>query len=168
MIYGKGLLDQFNLYGDLTAIKGSAAAREQRKSNRLRIVDHLTYDVNDKLSFHFGSTFELRDSGANSNNKEIWYNAGIHPVYFIDNNFQLAAQVGTSVVDAQGSPLRRMTRVTIAPQVGLRKGIWSRPIIRAFYSRTFWSRSNRGRIGGTTYANETSGTNIGMQMEIWF
>lgn len=168
VIYGKGLLDQFNLYGDLTVIKGSAAAKEQRKSNRLRVVEHLTYDVNDKLSFHFGSTFELRDNGATNNNKEIWYNAGVHPVYFIDNNFQLAAQVGTSVVDAQGSPLRRMTRVTIAPQVGLRKGIWSRPILRAFYSRTFWSRSNRGRIGGTTYAKETSGTNIGLQMEIWF
>lgn len=168
ILYGKGLLDQFNLYGDLTAIKGSQSALEQRKSNRLRVVEHLTYDINDKLSFHFGSTLELRDSGAVRNNKEVWYNVGVHPVYFIDNNFQLAAQLGTSVIDAQGAPGRRMTRLTIAPQVGLRKGIWSRPILRAFYSRTFWSRSNRGRIGGTAYANETAGTNIGLQMEIWF
>lgn len=168
VIYGKGLLDQFNLYGDLTAIKGSAEAEAQRNSERWRIVEHLTYDVNDKLSFHFGSTLEIRDDGSATNSREVWYNAGVHPVYFIDENFQLAAQVGTSVVDAEGAPARRMTRVTIAPQVGLRKGIWSRPILRAFYSKTFWSRSNRGRIGGTTYANATSGTNIGLQMEIWF
>lgn len=168
VIYGKGLLDQFNLYGDLTAIKGSASAEAQRRSQRLRVVEHLTVDVTDKFSFHFGSTFEWRDNGNTQNSKEVWYNAGIHPVYFIDENYQLTGQLGTSVVDAQGSPARRMTRVTIAPQVGLRKGIWSRPILRAFYSRTFWSRSNRGRIGGTPYSNETSGTNIGLQMEIWF
>ncbi|MCR9203755.1 MAG: carbohydrate porin [Halobacteriovoraceae bacterium] len=168
IIYGKGLLDQFNLYGDLTAIKGSNQAEAQRKSNRLRIVEHLTLDISDQLSFHFGSTLEIRDSGNTTNNKEVWYNAGIHPVYFLDENFQLTGQIGTSVVDAQGAPARRMTRVTFAPQIGLRKGIWSRPILRAFYSKTFWSRSNRGQIGGTTYANETSGTNIGLQMEIWF
>lgn len=168
ILYGKGLMDQFNLYGDLTVIKGSAQAEAQRKSNRLRFVEHLTYDLTDKLSFHFGSTLEIRDDGTASNNKEVWYNAGFHPVYFLDENFQLTGQIGSSVVDAQGAPLRRMTRITFAPQVGLRKGIWSRPILRAFFSKTFWSRSNRGRIGGTTYANETSGTNIGLQMEIWF
>ena len=169
VVYGNGLLHQFNLFGDVTLTKGSPEALAQEKAKRLRIVDHLTYDLTDRFSFHFGTTLEIRDNGSDRNSREVWYNAGFHPVYFIDENFQLTGQIGTSVVESEGSPARRMTRLTFAPQVGLRKGIWNRPIIRAFYSRTFWSRSNRGQIGrGTFYENETSGTNIGLQMEIWF
>lgn len=168
VIWGKGLLDEFNLYGDLTAIKGSAAAEEQRDSNRLRVVEHLTYDFNSDWSFHFGATYERRDNGKDSDSLEEWYNLGVHPVYFIDDNFQIAGQLGTSVVDSEGAAPRRLTRVTIAPQIALARNIWSRPVLRAFYSKSFWSRSNRGSIGGKAYQNETSGTNMGLQMEVWF
>lgn len=168
VIWGRGLMDEFNLYGDLTTIKGSSAAKAQEDSSRLRLVEHLTYNLNQDWAFHFGATYENRDNGASTNNKEIWWNVVIHPVYFIDDNFQIAAQLGTSVVDPQGAPARRLTRVTIAPQVALDRGIWSRPVLRAFYSKSFWSRSNRGLIGGNVYSGETSGTSIGMQMELWF
>ncbi len=168
MIYGKGLMDDFNLYGDLSVIKGSDAATAQRKSNRLRIVEHLTLDVGSKFSFHFAGTFEMRDNGWSTNNKELWWNVGFHPVYYIDDNFQLSGQIGTSVIDPDGGPPRRMTRITFAPQVAAFKSIWSRPLVRVFYSKTFWSRSNRGIIGGEAYKNATSGTNIGVQIEIWY
>ncbi len=168
IIYGKGLMDDFNLYGDLSVIKGSDDARAQRKSNRLRVVEHLTYDLTSNLSFHFGSTLELRDNGRNQNNKEMWWNIGVHPVYFIDDNFQIAGQVGTSVIDPDGGPPRRLTRITIAPQVSVFKSIWSRPVVRVFYSRSFWSRSNRGIVGGEAYKYATAGTNIGAQIEIWY
>ncbi len=168
VIWGQGLLDEFNLYGDLTVVKGSASAKAQEDSSRLRIVEHLTYNLNPDWAFHFGATYELRDNGALQNNKEIWWNVGVHPVYFIDENFQIASQLGTSVVDPQGAPARRLTRVTIAPQVVLDKNIWSRPVLRAFYSKSFWSRSNRGLIGGNVYRSETSGTAMGVQMELWF
>lgn len=168
IIWGRGLLDEFNLYGDLTVIKGSSAALAQEKSSRVRVVEHLTYNLSADWAFHLGATYEYRDNGATINNKEIWWNFGIHPVYFIDDNFQIASQFGTSVVDAQGAPARRLTRVTIAPQVALEKNIWSRPVLRAFYSKSFWSRSNRGLIGGNVYSAETSGTAMGLQMELWF
>lgn len=168
VIWGQGLMDDFNLYGDLSVVKGSIEAQAQRDSKRVRLVEHLTYDVSSDWSLHFGATYELRDNGAAQNSKETWYNVGVHPVYFIDDNFQIAGQLGTSVVDADGASPRRLARVTIAPQVALARNIWSRPVLRAFYSRSFWSRNNRGRVGGQAYAHETSGTNLGLQMEVWF
>ncbi len=168
LIWGSGLLDEFNLYGDLTVIKGSAAAKAQEDSARFRVVEHLTYNLSSSWALHFGATYEYRDSGALVNNKEVWWNVGVHPVYFIDDNFQIASQIGTSVVDAEGAPAKRLTRVTIAPQIALDRNIWSRPVLRAFYSKSFWSRSNRGLIGGNVYRAQTSGTAMGLQMELWF
>ena len=162
-------MDDFNLYGDVTAIKGTDNALNQRRSNRIRMVEHLTYDLTSDLSFHFASVLELRDNGQRTNNKEMWWNIGARPVYFIDDNFQLAGEIGTSIIDPDGGPPRRLTRITIAPQVALYRNIWSRPVVRFFYSRSFWSRSNRGVIGsGGPYASATSGTNIGAQVEVWY
>lgn len=168
VIYGNGLMDEFNLYGNVSAIKGSADAIAQKKSNRLRVVEYLTLDLTNNFSFHFAAFLEQRDNGYAINNKELWWNVGIHPVYFIDDNFQLTGQLGTSIIDPDGGPPRRMTRITFAPQVAAFKSIWSRPLLRVFYSKTFWSDSNKGIIGGDAYKTATSGTNIGAQIEIWY
>ena len=165
---GQGLLDEFSLGGNNALVKNSTEHREQKDSNRYRLVEHLTFKPMDQLEMHLSSTLELRDSGATSEAKEHWYNFGISPVWFFTDNYQLAFQAGYSVVDADGSPKRTMTRVTIAPQVSP-GGIWGRPVIRAFYSMTFWNRNNRGVIDSWgPYKGETSGSNFGLQGELWF
>ena len=111
---------------------------------------------------------ELRDNGKQYDDKETWWNIGIHPVYYFDDHFQLAGVIGTSVVDADGAESKTLSRFTIAPQISMKKDIWSRPVLRAYYTYSKWSESNKGSVGGTTYQNDTSGSSYGIQGEVWF
>ena len=154
-MYGKGLLDDFNVYGSSALEAGSTAHKEQEASNKIRIVEHITYDWTNKLSFHASTSLELRDSGADNNNRTTWWNIGVQPMYFFSDHHQLVGVLGTSLIDADGSSPKRLTRFTIAPQVSAGRNIWARPVIRLFYTRSWWSTSNKGSVGGTTYAGET-------------
>ncbi len=168
LMYGKGLLDDFNVYGSSALEAGSTAHKEQEASNKIRIVEHITYDWTNKLSFHASTSLELRDSGADNNNRTTWWNIGVQPMYFFSDHHQLVGVLGTSLIDADGSQPKRLTRFTIAPQVSAGRNIWARPVIRLFYTRSWWSTSNKGSVGGTTYAGETSGASYGVQGEVWF
>lgn len=168
IMYGKGLLDDFNVFGSPALESGSVAHKEQEKSNKVRMVEHVTYDLTSNLSFHASTSLELRDNGSVNNNKTTWWNVGVQPMYFISDNHQIVGVLGTSVVDSEGEAPRRLTRFTIAPQVSAGRNIWARPAIRLFYTRSWWSTSNRGSVGGDTYAGETSGGSFGVQGEVWF
>jgi maltoporin len=166
IIAGRGVMEGLNLYGPQDVIKGSTRESEVKDAMRLRIVEHVTTDIGTRLALHAAATFEHRDSGDGA--KERWYNLGVHPVYFFSDNFQLAAQAGTSVVNRTGEEARRLTRLTLAPQVAPARSIWSRPVVRAYVSRSWWSESNRGRVGSPIYADERSGSTYGVQAEIWY
>ena len=167
LIYGKGVMQDIHIaYSPLEI--GTTNHNVEKEKWRLRAVEHLTLRVHPKLALHASATYEYRDQGLANGNKEIWYNAGIQPVFFFTKHKQLAAALGYSSVDADGAEDKRLFRFTIAPQVSLSDNIWARPVIRAFYTKSFWSRSNRGGVGGTAYANETSGSNYGLQAEVFF
>ncbi|MCO4793293.1 MAG: carbohydrate porin [Bacteriovoracaceae bacterium] len=168
IMYGKGLLDDFNVYGSSALEAGSTAHKTQEDSSKIRLVEHMTYDLNSKLSFHASTSVELRDNGAANDNRSTWWNVGIQPMYFFSDHHQLVGVLGTSLVDADGSQAKRLTRFTIAPQISAGRNIWARPVIRLFYTRSWWSTSNRGSVGGTTYSSETSGGSYGVQGEVWF
>jgi maltoporin len=168
IMYGKGLLDDFNIYGSSALEAQSTAHKKQEKSSKIRVVEHFTYDLNNKLSFHASTSLELRDSGDDNNNRSTWWNIGVQPMYFISDHHQIVGVLGTSMVDADGSEAKRLTRFTVAPQVSAGRNIWARPVIRLFYTRSWWSTSNKGSVGGTTYAGETSGASYGVQGEVWF
>ena len=169
VLYGKGLLDEFSLYGTAALEKGSEGHRIQEKSNRLRFVEHLTLKPLENIEFHAAATMELRDYGTQTAAREIWYNVGVSPLYYFTDHYQLAFQAGYSVVDRQLEKKRTLTRFAIAPQVSVSKSIWGRPQLRAFYAKTFWNRANRGQIdNGGPYESETSASNWGLQGEVWF
>lgn len=168
LIYGKGLLDDFNLYGQSALEVGSSEITAQQKSNRLRLVEHITFNMTNNLTSHFSASLELRDNGETTNNKETWWNVGAHPVYFFNDHYQLAGVLGHSVIIKEGARSKTLSRLTIAPQVSISNNIWSRPILRAFYTHSVWSESNKGNVGGNTYQNDTSGASYGLQGEVWF
>ena len=45
---------------------------------------------------------------------------------------------------------------------------FSRPALRAFVTYANWSDGLRGFVGGTPYANKTSGLTYGVQVETWW
>lgn len=167
LLYGTGLMREFNLYAPMDTEIGSVEAAQLKDSRRLRVIEHMTKEVSERWAFHFGSSFEWRDQGIETS-QETWWNIGARPVYYLTDHYHIAFEAGTSLVNKKGEAVRQLTRFTISPQVSISRSIWGRPVVRAFYSRSFWSSSNRGDVGGRAYEGATSGGNYGLQVEAWF
>jgi maltoporin len=165
--YGKALLEDLNIYFTPQAL-GSSEFDQQKRKERIRLIEHLTYRLSPSWEGHLALQGEWRNLG--DSEQEQWLSVGIHPVYYISDHYQLVMQLGHSIVERQGgAPTRSLTRITIAPQLSLASSIWSRPVLRAFYTTSFWNRANRGQVGsGTHLANQTKGSSFGFQFELFF
>lgn len=162
VLFGQGLMNNFNLYGDSTITLGN----QQSSEKRLRFINHTTYNVNKKWAFHLSLNHErLMVSGKTT---EQWMGLGVRPVYKVTETFHLVTEAGSSIVQNNGA--RRLSRVTIAPQLGLSEDIWGRPVLRAFYTHSFWNSKNKANIAqnAPTYADKTAGGAYGFQMETFF
>lgn len=162
VMYGQGLMNNFNLYGDSLITAGN----EQSNQNRLRLINHTTFEVNEKWAFHLSLNHErLMVKG---NTPEQWLGAGIRPVYRVTQNFHLVTEVGSSIV--QNGSARKLTRLTFAPQLSINENIWGRPVLRAFYTQSFWNEKNQPYIAqnAPSYASKMSGGAYGLQMESFF
>lgn len=168
VVYGKGLLDSFNVWGTLLTEVNSLAQSEQNKSNRWRVANHTTLEPNQKWAFHSVLLYERRDDGSVQNALQHWYSIALQPIYRVSDHFHFVSVLGTSMVDAEGSGPKRLTRLTLAPQVSVGRSIWARPTIRFFYTRSWWNKNNQGSINSDVFANELSGGSWGVQGEVWF
>ncbi len=167
LIYGTGVMEGLNLYGGVSHFKGSVEEKNLKESHRLRFVQHATFDFAKNWAMHAATTFEWRDGGTKER-QESWMSFGVHPVYFFSDHFQLASVAGISSINPMRGESRQLARIALAPQVSWARSIWSRPIVRAYYARSFWSKSNRNRVGTPVYSDELAGTSIGVQAEIWY
>lgn len=179
LIRGSGLMESLELSGDSTPPKGTST---QQDAHRWRLVNHVQYEIpNSKWAFHAGVSHERWDSGAESKNLGKWTSVGILPVYFLTDHVQLTGQLGASLVDdesetdpATGNPLgqRTLYRATIAPQIAINTKLSARPVLRAYYTQSWWNDKNKGAtfIGESapSFADKTSGASYGFQAEVWF
>jgi maltoporin len=104
----------------------------------------------------------------NSNTNKQWLGAGIRPIYKVTPNFHLVTEVGSSIVQNEGA--KKLTRLTFAPQLSINDNIWGRPVLRAFYTHSFWSKNNKSNVAidAPTYADKIHGGSYGLQMESFF
>ena len=61
-----------------------------------------------------------------------------------------------------------LRKVTIAPQIGAGRKVYSRPVLRAFLTYASWSDGFRGLVGGVPYLDRTNGLTYGLQAETWW
>lgn len=162
IMYGHGVLNNFNLYGDTEITSGNM----QSKQKRLRFINHTTFDVNEKWAFHLSLNHERFIE--QDNTKEQWTGLGIRPMYRVTKNFHLVTEAGSSIVNNAGT--RRLSRLTFAPQLSVNENIWGRPVLRAFYTHSFWNKANQNQVAkdAPTYANKLAGGSYGVQMESFF
>lgn len=166
--YGDKLMESLQLGGDASPIAGN---NTEGQKNRLRVVDHYTGKITENLFSHFIMVYEK--AAINATKNQTWLSLGARPVYFFNDHFSLAVEVGQSEVknDTETTGKRTLTRFTIAPQLSLDRGIWSRPVLRAFYTHSSWNDANKSYVaasGAPSYATRTSGSSFGFQGEIWF
>jgi maltoporin len=175
LLYGKGTMKDLNIYGNsaLTSTDDS-----QNKAWTVRVVEDWNRDVTDKWAVMVAAAGELGDNGTATKAHREWQDVGIRPIYFVTDKFQWVFETGYSrvkndaEVDGNGAPVgeRGLGRFTIAPQLSIGKGMWMRPVMRAFVSHSMWTTSNRSYVAGAapTFKDKNEGTTLGYQFEAWF
>lgn len=173
---GYRLLEGMNLYGSTATVD---ELQKPWNAERWRFVNHIFTSVSPKLSFESALVAELVNrKNPYADSRLTWLSVGVRPVYYFGKFWQLAFEAGHSIVtdqterNANGSFVgnRHLTRFTIAPQIAPRADYWARPLLRIYYSRSFWNKANQSSVarGAPSYGGATSGQSIGVQTEVWF
>jgi maltoporin len=162
LMFGQGVMNEFNLYGDSTV----TGFNTHKDKQRYRFINHTTYNLSTKWAYHLAASIESQQIKGETGSQ--WYSLGVRPLYRVTDTFHLTAEVGHSVVN--DSKDRQLTRVTFAPQLSVSENIWGRPVLRAFYTHSFWNTANRSQVAGQapTFASTNSGGAYGFQMESFF
>ena len=114
-------------------------------------------------------TYEYRDAEAFENVKQEWYSVGIRPYWFFHRNLRAVLETGYDVVeDKIAGAHYGLMKTTVALEAALERGVWARPVLRLYYTAADWSKSAQGLVGGSYYADGTSGDNVGVQLEYWW
>lgn len=165
VIRGTGLMEGINLYGETATPEASAGTSPER----WRFVNHLTLKPAGTWAFHAIAATDLKTSGGSDPRGFRWHSIGARPVYFFSDHYQMAFEAGHSYVldETEATGPRTLTRLTVAPQISLSRDIWSRPVLRLYYTRSFWNDANGSKVG-TSYAGSNAGHALGFQTEIWF
>jgi maltoporin len=176
IIHGEKLLESISLWGNAALLDdGQAPGR----ADRWRVVENMNVQPGRQLGLHLALAAEYWDPRVPGTDKRgHFYTAAVRPIYYFNKNWQVALEAGRSVIEtngernADGSPTgaRNLTRFTIAPAVALDAKLFARPVIRLFYSYSFWNEANKASVGqnAPSYANATAGQNYGIQTEVWF
>jgi maltoporin len=168
---GQGAMSNLSSQGDI--VKDCADATKPEctvtRSKKIRIWDGLNFE-SERWSAQVGLVYEDGDNGTSADSRFRWSSLGVRPMYWFTDHLALAFQAGISnVVDeSDGFGSRNLTRFTIAPQMSMGKGFYSRPVLRAFYTHTSWNENNKISAKGTSFANMTDADSIGVQTEVWF
>lgn len=174
LLYGKGAMKDLNIYGDSTV---ASTDDSQNKAWTVRFVEDWTRDVTDRWAIMFGFAAQYAENGQDVDNKVNWQEIGIRPIYYFSDRFQMVFEAGYSHIVNESEKVganyvgdRELGRITLAPQISIKKSIWGRPVMRAFVTHSVWNTANRDKIkdGAPTFANRDEGTNFGYQFEAWF
>lgn len=176
VLYGRGLLQNLEIFGPAALPK---AADNPVGPERLRVVSNWNVQPFPKLGLHAAALFETWNSHVPGRDESgRWYNFGARPIWFISKHLQLAFEAGHSVylnraeVNAGGAATgeRHLTRLTISPTLAVDSTLWSRPVLRLFYSYGFWNDANRASVAerAPSFAGASAGQNLGVQTELWF
>lgn len=168
---GQGVMSNMASEGELAknCDVGTDASCAVMSSSRVRAWDSLTVETL-KWSIQTAAIYDLYDKGTRADNHVRWGSLGVRPMYWFTDHVSLAFQGGISNVldESDGHGSRNLMRFTIAPQLSMGKGFYSRPVVRAFYSKTMWNENNRSSAAGTSAYDSNELDSLGFQTEIWF
>lgn len=165
--YGSGTSSDFNAGGIWSVGSWNNYSGTIGDASRFRIG---AFGLFKKNQFELAPAFvyEYSDNGADENSNQTWYTVGLRPVYNFGNHFALQGDWGLDYVDMDGGPSGMMNKFSFAPTIKLGGGFWDRPEIRAFVTYATWDDDFKGMVGGSAFADETSGVTYGMQFEAWW
>ncbi|VGO21262.1 maltoporin [Pontiella sulfatireligans] len=133
-----------------------------------RVLDDITYDINEKWSLHGLALYEESDYGVSGPSKVKWASLGARPIYHFNRYFSLATEAGYDYTDTDGGNSGGVYKLTFAPQITPKSTVLSRPAIRAFFTYAWWDSDFKGEVASSSYNSDTHGLSAGMQVETWW
>lgn len=159
----------------------SAAATEEQRDiqddkSTLRVTNDLVIKVGDRLGLFVDLAWQTMDNGMEEDEKETMFLFATRPIIFLTDTFNVALEYGHSEVEIESEKdeagddvgARTLDKFTVAAQLAPGRGVWDRPVLRAFYTAANWNDENEGLVGGSAYADDTSGSTWGFQTEVWW
>ena len=133
-----------------------------------RLVEQHLHD-GDRWAMQSAFIWERRDSLQFDGADQTWISLGARPMYYLDDHWRLLGEAGYDKVSNRATGTDgHLWKITAAIEWAPRRGFLSRPALRAYVTRAAWSESFRGQVGGSEFADATSGWNAGLQLEAWW
>ena len=172
-----GLLGGFNKLA-LILGKNQGAAFEwlptyasggEQKGSSWRVHDHLSFDFAG-TGWTGTATASYAVWDPDGNDKWTWTSFGVRPQYNFTENFSIAVEAGVdSGKNGAAGTTARMTKLTVAPQLALSRGVWARPVLRAFVTHANWNDvAQAAGVANGVFGDKKSGTTFGVQAEAWW
>lgn len=144
------------------------SGKDIESSQTLRFINYNDFQ-SDTWGVMSNAVYENRDDKELTNTNQEWVSFGLRPYWFFHKNVRAVAEFGYDSVDNKVSDNRyELVKTTTALEFALDRGVWERPVFRMFYTKAWWNDAAQGLIATDHYANETSGDNIGVQLEYWW
>lgn len=124
---------------------------------------------NDTFGVMSNLVYQTKNETEFSLTRQNWFSAGVRVYYFTNKNMRILNEIGyDNVYDEINKESYYLSKITPAFEFALKKGIWSRPVLRVYFTYAKWSHSAKGKVAADYYQNSTSGTNAGIQLEYWW
>lgn len=159
--YGTGAASNFS-----TSIIGPAPYIN--RSAQLLVTEQVVYQPNDRFAIMPIFVYQQTKDGNPQHRWNQWESFGARPEVFFTKHLSLALEGGFDHTNAPGQYDGWLRKVTVAPQIGVGRKFFSRPVLRAFVTYATWSDGFRGLVGGAPYTNRTNGLTYGVQTETWW
>lgn len=88
--------------------------------------------------------------------------------YAVTKNFKLVSELGYSQYKPEGGETAKLTKFTFAPTLSVGPDFWTRPEFRLYVTTAKWNTAAGNVTGQAAFADKTSGTSYGAQVEWWF
>jgi maltoporin len=99
-----------------------------------------------------------------------WTSFGIRPQYNFTETMSVAVEGGYDQgKDSTGATTKtgKLGKITVAPQLALSRGVWARPVLRAFATYAKWN-ADAGTQANGVFGTKTHGMTYGVQAEAWW
>jgi maltoporin len=167
--FGTGAAKTFTSgYETVTATNGTFIVPDQPGSWRFRVTENFVAQPAKWFSISPALVYQYTEYN-NSQGVVQWFSAGARPIYHFNEFFNVAFEGGVDYTTDTGTSQNGMLyKLTLAPQIALGRGFFSRPVLRGYVTYAGWSNSFKGSVGGIDYVDQTHGWSWGAQMETWW
>lgn len=143
------------------------AASNLEKVETWRIVNQSVFEA-DQWAMMSAFVYEEKNFSRFDNTDQSWLSLGLRPMWYVNNNLRLVAELGYDRVDDKFTGIEgKLTKLSMAVEFASKKGFWELPVFRLFATYGWWSDEWRGQVGGVAYTDRTEGWNVGLQIEHW-